>query len=194
MKKFILVLLLTSAIFSCSTTPEMRDGVPVLSVSEYEDLVAKKTRNVESYDGLSNQLNVSITMIDTEMAEGILSRSRQIYEWNSSVFQDERAKSNADLSTKTEFFMSFYTPERANNNLTSLKPVWKIYLDVNGQRYEGKVVKVKSSLADLQALYPQHNRFSSAYMVEFPIPTQQTEKQEQVLTITGPSASVKLKF
>lgn len=194
MKKILLALMLISVIFSCSTTPEMRDGVPVISVSEYEDLVAKKTRNVESYDGLSNQLNVSITLVDSEMAEGILARSSQIYEWNSTIFQEERAKSNANLATKTEFFMSFYTPERANNNLTSLKPVWKIYLDVNGQRFEGKVSKVKSSLADLQALYPQHNRFSSAYKVEFPIATSLTEKQDQLLTITGPSASVKLKF
>lgn len=194
MTKYLLISLMTLSIYACSSTPETADGVPTISISEYESLVEEKTKNVESYDGLSNQLNVSATKIDTKMADALLARSSQIYEWNRTIFQEEKAKSDAALNTKTEFFMSFYTPERSNNNLTSTKPIWKIYLDVGGKRYEGKVSKIKSQLADLQALYPYHNRFSSAYKVEFPIATSMTENQPEVLTITGPSAAVKLKY
>lgn len=180
--------------YSCSIQTVVRDGVPPIQVYDYEKIVDLKTRNIESYKGIYNQLNVSVTKIDTQMSEAVLARSAQIYEWDKTNYQNEKIKSEKDLATKSEYFMSFYTPERAHNNLTSLKPLWRIYLDVAGQRYEGRVVKVKTPLATLQVLYPYHNRFSSAYTVEFPIPTTQIENQPQLMTITGPSATVKLNF
>lgn len=193
MKYFVLTIL-ACTIFSCSTTPPSKEGVPTVNVSDYENLVEKNTKKTESYNGLSNQLNVSATKMDTKMNEAMLARSGQIYQWNSTVFQEEKTKTMTDLATKTIFFLSFYTPERNHNNLTALKPIWKIYLDVGGQRYEGKASRVKTALADLESLYPHHNRFSTAYKIEFSVPTAQTESQDEALTITGPNASVKLNY
>ncbi len=194
MLKIILAALLTLNFVSCAHQPETKEGVPSVDVSDYESLVEKNTKNVESYNGLTNQLNVSATKMDTRMSEAMLSRSGQIYQWNATVFQEETAKSHSELATKTVFFLSFYTPERKQNNLTATNPIWKIYLDVGGQRYDGKAVKVKTSLADLESLYPHHNRFATAYRIEFSVPTVQTESQSEALTITGPSASVVLKY
>lgn len=190
----ILMLSTSSLLFSCAVKTVAREGVPNIETFSYESLIEKKTQNIESYDGIANQLNVSVTKLDTQMSEAILARSAQVYEWDKSVYEEERKKVNSELATKTSFFMSFYTPERVNNNLTSLKPLWKIYLDLEGKRFEGKVVKIKSPLSDLQALYPFHNRFSTAYRVEFSIPTLQSETHPEVLTITGPNATVKLQF
>ena len=67
-------------------------------------------------------------------------------------------------------------------------------MDVGGQRYEGKVTKLKTQFADLQALYPKYNRFATPYKIEFPVATSMTENFEQVLTITGPAATAKLLF
>ncbi len=194
MIKQLVIFILASNIFSCSTTPLSKDGVPTINVSDYENLVEKNTKSTESYNGLSNQLNVSATKMDSLMSEAMLARSGQIYQWNATIFQEEKAKVMTDLNTKTIFFLSFYTPERSHNNLTALKPIWKLYLDVGGQRYEGKAIKIKTMLADLESLYPHHSRFSTAYKIEFSVPTAQTESQDETLTITGPSASVKLRY
>ncbi len=194
MIKLLIVSLVTLNFVSCAMTPTPTEGVPSVDISVYEALVEKNTKNIESYNGLSNQLNVSATKMDTKMTEAMLSRSSQIYQWNATIFQEEKIKATTDLATKTIFFLSFYTPERNHNNLTALKPIWKIYLDVGGQRYEGKATKVKTMLADLESLYPHHNRFSTPYKIEFSVPTAQTETQSQVLTITGPNASVILNY
>jgi hypothetical protein len=193
MFKYILLGLATVQILSCAT-PIMRDGQSNITMSEYENIVEAKTVKSESYSGLTNQLTVSATKIDSAMNEAILARSSQIYEWNSTVMQEEKTKASSQLATETEFFVSFYTPERAHNNLNSNKSIWKIYLDVGGVRYEGKATKVKAQLVDLQMIYPQHNRFSSPYKIEFPIATNMIESQSMTLTFTGPNATVKLNF
>lgn len=194
MIKLLLISLLALNFISCASTPETKEGVPSVKVSDYEDLVEKNTKNIESYNGLTNQLNVYGTKLDSKLTEAMLSRSGQLYQWNASLFQEEKTKAMTEIATKTIFFLSFYTPERNHNNLTASKPLWKIYLDVGGQRYEGKATKIKTMLADLESLYPHHNRFSTPYRIEFSVPTAQTEGQPQVLTITGPSASVQLTF
>lgn len=194
MNKLLIISLLTLNFLSCASTPETKEGVPSVNVNSYENLVEKNTQNIESYNGLANQLNVHATKMDTKMTEAMLSRSAQIYQWNATLFQEEKNKAMIEIATKTIFFLSFYTPERNHNNLTALKPIWKIYLDVGGQRYEGKATKIKTMLADLESLYPHHNRFATPYKIEFSVPTAQTESQAEVLTITGPNASVELKY
>lgn len=194
MFKFIIAGLLTLKLFSCAMEPMVREGVPSITMADYDTIVEKKTVKSETYSGLMNQLTVAATKIDSSMNDAILARSSQIYEWNSTVFQEEKTKAAADLASKTIFFVSFYTPERAHNNLNSTKSIWKIYLDVGGQRYEGKATKIKSQLVDLQLLYPQHNRFSSPYKIEFPVTNNMVENQPMTLTFTGAGATAKLNF
>ena len=195
----ILILGLTLAlstlhISSCSTQPLLQKGMPSISLSDYENLVESKTKKIESYSGLTNQLNVSATKIDSQMNEALLARSAQIYEWNGATFQEEKTKNAAVLAAKTEFFISFYTPERQHNNLNSSKSIWKIYLDIDGNRFEGKATKLKAQLVDIQSLYPHHTRFGSPYKIEFFTPTNTIENKPVTLTFTGPNASVKLIF
>jgi hypothetical protein len=194
MIKLLLISALSLNFLSCSLEPKAKEGVPTVDISDYENLVEKNTKNIESYNGLSNQLNAYATKLDSKMTEAMMARSGQIYQWNSVIFQEEKTKAVAELATKTIFFLSFYTPERNHNNLTAKKPIWKIYLDVGGQRYEGSATKIKTMLADLESLYPHHNRFATPYKIEFSVPTVRTENEPQVFTITGPSASVVLNF
>ncbi len=194
MIKLLLISALTLSFLSCSSEPKAKEGVPTVNVSDYENLVEKNTKNVESYNGLSNQLNVYATKLDSKMTEAMMARSVQIYQWNAVIFQEEKTKAMTELATKTIYFLSFYTPERNHNNLTAKKPLWKIYLDVGGQRFEGTATKIKSMLADLESLYPHHNRFATPYKIEFSVPSVRTENKSQIFTITGPSASVVLDF
>lgn len=188
---FLISILFLSA---CANQPVSHDGVTTLSESEYEDIYNTKTNNIETYSGLTNALTFSSTEIDTEMINATLARSARVYEWNATKFAEESARAKANTGNKSEFFVSFYTPERNNNDLSSSHSIWKIYLDVNNQRYEGKATRLKGSLVDIQSMYPSHNRFSTAYMIEFPVAVANIEKVTKTLTITGPKTTARVIF
>ncbi|MFZ3230527.1 MAG: hypothetical protein WA160_10015 [Pseudobdellovibrio sp.] len=179
---------------SCITPLPMPAGVQEISASDYENLVSKKTKKIEIYDGLYNKLTVTATWLDSEMSEGYLSHSTRLAQWQESKYREEKNKYVMKHTENTEFFVSFYTPERKHSDLSQSKNLWKIYLDVNGQRFEGKATKVKLMLSELQTYYPHHNRWSVPYVVSFPVATAITEKKPAVLTFTGALSSAQLKF
>lgn len=179
---------------SCVTSLPVPAGVPEISTSNYEDLVTQKTKKIEIYDGLYNKLTVSATWLDSSMTLGTLAHNARLSQWQELKYRDEKAKVIEKHTNNTEFFVSFYTPERKHADLSSSKTSWKIFLDVNGQRYEGKATKIKSMLSEIQALYPYHNRWSYPYTVLFPVPTSEIENKPATLTVTGTLGSAQLKY
>ena len=180
--------------FSCATSLPMPVGVKELSPSDYENLIQQKTKKVEIYLGLENKLTVAATRLDSEVTEGTLSHSARLAQWEEPKYKEERFKIVTKHTDRTEFFVSFYTPERKLADLANTKNLWKIYMDVNGQRYEGKATKVKQLLSEIQALYPHHNRWSTPFMISFPVSTALTENKSAVITLTGAAGSAQLKF
>ena len=193
MKKLLLVLsfLMSTA---CATRLPLVAGVKDISAGDYATMVEEKTLKSEVYDGLYNKLTVQLTRVDAEMTENILAYSAKLSQWSESVYQEEKSKMISSHSTQTEFFLSFFVPEKKHDNLYAKKTTWKIYLDVNGQRYEGIAQKNKSLFLDLEAIYPHHNRWSTAYTLTFPVSTASTEGKNLTITITGPVASTQVKF
>lgn len=178
----------------CVTRLPMPAGVQDISESDYEAMVIRKSKKIEVYDGLYNKLTVNATWIDSEMTEGNLAHNARLAQWQESKYREEKNKIVMKHTESTEFFVSFYTPERRHSDLSQSKGLWKIYLDINGQRYEGKATRVKGLLSEIQASYPQHNRWSVPYMVSFPVATVITEKKPAVLTFTGAVSTAQLKF
>jgi hypothetical protein len=191
--KVFLAAFLISA-FSCVTRLTTPAGVPEISVSEYEALIIKKSNKIELYEGLYNKLTIEATWLDSQTTEATLSHSARLSQWPETKYKDEKTKAISRHAENTEFFVSFYTPERKHNDLSQNKTLWKIFLDVNGQRYEGKATKVKLLLTEIQALYAYHNRWSVPYIVSFPVATSLVENKRAVLTFTGAIASPQLVF
>lgn len=193
MKQLILIL---SFLFvaACATRLPLVAGVKDISSGEYSSFVEAKTQKSEVYDGLYNKLTVQLTRVDAEMTENILAYSAKLSQWSEAVYQEEKSKMISNHSTQTEFFLSFFVPEKKHDNLNIKKTTWKVYLDVNGQRYEGSVTRNKSLFLDLEAIYPHHNRWSTAYTLTFPVSTASTEGKNLIVTITGPIASTQVKF
>ncbi len=197
MKKNILILLTALSLnflFSCATPLNVADGITAISADDYQMLVQKKSERLEVYNGLYNQMTVSATRMDAEMSQAYLSHSARLSQWTVVKYQDEKNKVVSRGTENTEYFISLYTPERKHNDLSSSKSIWKILLDVNGQRYEGKAVKIKSQLSEVEAMYPAHNRWSNAYMVSFPVASALTDGKSSVLTLTGPVTAAQLTF
>ena len=179
---------------ACAKRLPLIAGVKDISSGEYSTFVETKTQKSEVYDGLYNKLTVQLTRVDAEMTENILAYSAKLSQWSEAVYQDEKSKMISSHSTQTEFFLSFFVPEKKHDNLNIKKTTWKVYLDVNGQRYEGVAVRNKSLFLDLEAIYPHHNRWSTAYTLTFPVSTASTEGKNLTVSITGPIASTQVKF
>lgn len=197
MKLFAMTLtavLTTFILISCASRLPMPSGIPEISPRDFETLSQQKSKKVEVYEGLMNKMTVSATWLDSELSEATLSHSARIAQWQEPKYKEERFKVVNRHTDKTEFFVSFYTPERKSADLANTKNLWKIYLDVNGQRYEGKATKIKQLLSEIQSIYPQHNRWSYPFIVTFPVATALVENKPAVLTLTGAVGSAQLIF
>lgn len=179
---------------ACSTEPIKNNEVPTLSQSEYESVVEKFSPQIEKYEGLYNTINMSATLLNSEVVDAQLKQNARLYQWDKNKFDAEKSRVTSDLSKQTEVFLSFFTPESKHNDLHKNKTLWKIFLDADGKRYEGKATKMKLLPTEIQSLYPNHTRFAVPYMVSFSVPTSSIENSESKLTITGPVDSASVTF
>lgn len=190
-----LMALIAFSLSSCASRLTTPDGVPEISVSAYQSLVTQKTQRAEIYEGISNILTIQATWLDSQWTEASLSHSARLSQWNEQSYREEREKRINENAESTRFFVSFFTPDRKYSDLSPRsKGLWKIFLEVNGQRYEGKVSRIKQSLSETQVMYPYHNRWSTPYIISFPVATALVENKPAVLTFTGAYASTQLKF
>lgn len=192
--KAILILTFSFTAFSCASRLKTPEGVPEISLTEYQNIMRNNTQKVEVYDGLYNILTIEATWLDSKVSEAGLSHSARLSQWNEQTYREEREKRVIENAGSTRFFVSFFTPERKHSDLTRSKNLWKIYLEVNGQRYEGKVSRVKQLFSEIQVMYPQHNRWSTPYMISFPVATALVEGKPATLTFTGAVGSAQLNF
>ncbi len=179
---------------SCASTPENPHGLPLMSESEYETNIETFTEKTQVYSGLYNVMDISGTLINSTVAQSQLDQQARLYQWDPSKMTTEKVKSDEGLNKETEIFVSFYTPERKHDDLNKNQTLWKIFLDANGRRYEGKVKKVKLLTEEIRGLYPYHNRFATPYEIVFPVSVRSIESTPVKLTVTGPIGSANLQF
>jgi hypothetical protein len=192
---FVSTLLVSSLfLFSCASRLPTPAGVPDVSVSAYEGMVVDRTKKVEVYDGLYNKLTIQATWLDSQLTDAALSHSARLAQWNEQKYKEEREKKVTKNAESTTFFISIYTPERKSSDLASSRNLWKIFLDVGGQRFEGKATKVKQTLTEIQVMYPHYNRWSTPYTVSFPVANSLVENKPATLIFTGAVGSAQLDF
>lgn len=193
---FSLISILNLAIIlnSCATPLPVADGIHEISVTDYQSLAEAKTQKKEVYSGLYNQLSLSLTRLDSEMTQAQLSHSARLMQWTEAQYRDEKSKTLGRLAQNTEYFISLYTPEKKHNDLSSSKSIWKIFLDIDGKRYTGTATKIKTQLSEIQALYPDHNRWSNAYILSFPVSTATTDGKPGIVTLTGTVTSTQVEL
>jgi hypothetical protein len=165
-----------------------------LDDSSYEKLLDKHTRHDVQYDGVYNKFELYATFINSDVQSAILQKKSDIYQWDTRQAQSEREKMFQENSTQTKFALSFFTPTPRLNDLHKGATIWKIYLDVNGQRYVGKATKRNGKLEDLSAIFPKHNRWSVPYDIVFNVPLSGAEQGQATFIITGSQGTSTLKF
>ncbi len=164
------------------------------SAQEYIKILEKYSAGDVDYNGFYNSFGFHAALLNSEVLEANVRRQAHFYLWDQSRSEDERNKLFKAAAEATSVFLSFYTPEKKDDNLSSDKSIWRVLLDVNGKRYVGKIKKLKSNLSELISLYPFHTRWNTAYLVSFPVSVSQAEVQSSKLTITGPVGSRYIDF
>lgn len=189
------VLLISFLVLTACTTYEISpSGRAIRTESEYFSIIDQHSDSTEKYSGLYNLLNIEATLLNTKVLDAQADQLTRLYLWDDAKASAERMKNNERTSKETEVFMAFFTPDRKNDDAAKPKTVWRVFLDADGRRFEGKVTKIKLQLSQLVALYPYHNRFYSPYQVIFPVPVKSIEGREMTMTVTGAVGSATLKF
>lgn len=179
---------------ACATSNSNPNGLNLMSQNEYEKVMSDFTDKAQVYSGLENVIDMTATMINSYVAQGQMDQSARMYQWDSAKYTTEKVKIDEQMQKETTLFLSFYTPERKHDELHKNETLWKIFLDVNGKRFEGKAKKVKLLTEEIRGLYPYHSRFATPYMVTFPVASKSIENFPSQLTITGPVGSGQVKF
>lgn len=188
---FIIALSISCASKVYSPSPTVK----LISESDYNNSLKKNSRHQQIYSGLYNSIDMTAAVLNTEVLEGQVDQQARIFIWDENKYTQEKATADSKLRKESEFFVSFFTPERKHDDLNKNKTLWKIFLDVDGKRYEGKTTKIKLLTEELQSIYPFHNRFSTPYSIVFPIPMKNIETANSIkLTITGPVGTAAVDF
>lgn len=192
MKKYFFVLFLL--LNACATTELTPTGLQLMTESQYVKVIDTYSDRVETYNGLYNAVNASGTIVNSKVAIAQVDQSARLYQWDQTKFNTERLAALDKISKETQVFLSFYTPEKKHDDLSKFNTIWKMFLDVDGRRYEGKATKMKQQTVEVQGLYRNHTRFSTPYMITFPVPVQKIENFDSKLVLTGPAGSAQLSF
>lgn len=193
----IILLLLPIFLMNCSSSPKSNDLDTVfkkMSDTEYKNIINSYSKNDKKYSGMHNTYQVFTTIINSTIDEALLQREGYFMQWTSETAQREREKRFQQRSAVSKFFISMFTPKADYNDLHRANSMWKIYLESNGQKYQGSVRQQKLKLSQLTNLYPYHSRFNKAYIVEFNVPMSAVEKSEATLIITSSLGNSVFKF
>lgn len=178
----------------CVGQPIQVSGVNVISERDYFKAIEPYSKRLELYQGITNALHVRATLLNSKVLQAQLSQKARIYQWDATTFQTESQKVQADAEKTTHIFVSFYTPERRHNDLHKSESLWKIFMDAEGRRWEGKATRIKLLPHEVMAVYPDHTRFGTPYLITFPVSIGLIEKSPIKLTITGPITTAVLEF
>jgi hypothetical protein len=191
MKYIMGILLFLSACAGREINPS---GLKLVSESDYREIIDTYTDKIETYSGLYNSLTLSATLLNSNVILSQVDQYARHYNWDPPKYNAERSVAQDRLIQSSEVFVSFYTPERKHDNLSKYDSIWKVFLDVDGRRYEGKISKMTQQTVELQKLYDHHTRFSTPYKLTFPVSMKKIENFPVKLVLTGPAGSAQLNF
>lgn len=184
---------LVFGLLGCATLPD-NPQLKLMSVADYQAVIARNTEGVKVYDGFMNTMDFKATLLNTEVVRAQADQNARVYQWNPEQYEKEKATSEANLQKESQVFLSFFVPEKKYDDLAKPTTRWKIFLDAGGRRFEGKAMRVKAQLAEMTVLYPHHTRWQTSYKLTFNVPMSVIEKDEKKITLTGPVGSASITF
>ena len=172
---------------SCTTHPH-REGR-----REYLRVVRENSAGDSQFAGVYKNFEFRSTLFTREVSLAIHKRLKQYYDWSQEETSQKLNKLMEEMNSRTKIWLSFYTSRGKDDNLANKGSIWRIYLINQNQRYEGKPYPANTNFSEAQALMPYHSRWTTAYYVDFPVPTDQLQGTVK-LVITGPLGRREVNF
>jgi hypothetical protein len=179
----------------CATTRSSNDNaIQGLGEYAYASLIKKHTTRTNQYSGFYQTFQADMTILTTEVQSAALKQRGQFLQWDQRQFQNERDKMVQEAAAYSKFFLRFYSPEHDYDDLNKGKTIWKVYLEYNGSRFEGKVKKLAEKYVELQTIYPYLDRFSTPYEIQFNVPMTTIENGECKVILTSSLGTAEFHF
>jgi len=186
----------TFILASCSHSPVSvgTNIVGPVSDSDYYPTLERYTKEEKKYSGFHNTFQAKITWLNSEVQTLALQRRGHFLQWDLDKSRQEREKMFQEMSSTATVFLAFFAPENDYDDLNKPKSIWKIYLEHDGNRYEGKIKKATEKYVELKELYPYLERFHTPYYVEFQIPMTAVESHTAKVILTSSLGSAEFIF
>lgn len=185
--------LITLLLVSCSSIQEPNPNFSMSSES-YQKIVESYSDHVQKYEGPYNALDVTATLLNSKLIEAQTQRKATMFQWDNERYRAELQSKLDSAQTKTEVFVSMFTPDRKSGDLLRADTLWKTILRYDGKEIVGSPKKVTLLPIEIASLYPKHSRWNSGYIITFEIPTSTLERMSSELIISGPVGAASLKF
>ena len=160
-------------------------GVTPLSDKEYSDIIRRATVKANQYAGLYQTFQADMTIETTEVQTAGLRQRGYFLQWDQKQYNTEREKILQEASAYAKYFLRFFSPEHEYDDLHKGKTIWRVYLEANGQRFEGKVKKLTEKHVEVQTIYPHMDRLSTPDEITFNVPMGTIEQAESKVTLTS---------
>jgi hypothetical protein len=170
------------------------DGVTPLERNEYNEIIRKATVKTTHYAGLYQTFQADMTILSSEVQTAILRQRAYFLQWDQKQFQSEREKMLQENSAYSKFFLRFFSPEHEYDDLHKGKTIWRVYLEMNNQRFEGKVKKMTEKFVELQTIFPHMDRFSTPYEITFNVPMATVERNDCKVILTSSLGNAQYAF
>lgn len=182
-------------LFACATPEKKYESqLNLISEDQYAEIIDTQMIHDQAYDGLYNTIDLKAVPLNSKISLAQVDQTARQYLWDEAKYSEEKSKAQQQLDKESQIFVSFFTPEKKHDDLAKNKTLWKIFIDVDGHRYEGKASKIKLLESEIKGLYSFHNKFSTPYQITFPVAMKNIEGKAIRLTLTGPVGSSSVVF
>jgi hypothetical protein len=136
---------------------------------DYGKALKRWTRAVSAYSGLETRAFVRIIYLAPEF---VSAQAQEIARMRAEL-PDQAAETLARLREEyrqPSFFAVAYMPDRSANDWNEPESVWRIALNLGeGERRPDRIIRYDRPFnAELRALYPYLDEYSTAYLLRFP--------------------------
>ena len=148
-------------------------------------MVKKLSMEDRKYEVPDEIYSVKATFLNSALGEAQIERLRSHLQWDEKTYQKKLRHQRRKQKRKTYIFLNLFSPKRTHKNLQNTHNLWNVFLTHKTKRYKPQIRKYSKPFSMVQFLYPLADRWSASYMLMFPLPTEELDKEEFTLTLSG---------
>ena len=158
-----------AAALGCADIPMIeRQPNPPPDQGEWAVVRERATRSAKLYDGLGTNAFVRAVYQASDVRQA---RASRLATWQAMTTAERDrllAAERDEAAQYDDFVVSLFTPDAADNDLDSLRSIWRVALVVpgEGEKLPVRIYQVKAD-STLRQLYPTVTDFDIVYVVRF---------------------------